>query len=145
MSQRITRRRDRQQWILDWITKTTGRVQNFAYDERGVPAEVKSYAMIPRVVERYARHAEQVARGAEAAGHRRTAHEHYWRAATLYREAQHAIFEDDHPDKLYLHQKLLDCYDRVIALLRRSSARSVFSHVNVSSVRPKCPCAAVAR
>jgi hypothetical protein len=23
------RRRDEQQWILDWIVKTTGRVQNF--------------------------------------------------------------------------------------------------------------------
>lgn len=113
---RKERRRDGQQWLLDWMAKTTGRVQNFAYDTRQHPPEVKSYRQIPKVIERYARHAEQVARGAEAAGHRRTAHEHYWRAATLYREAQHAIFEDDHPDKLYLHQKLLDCYDRVIAL-----------------------------
>ena len=43
------RRRDNQQWMLDWMVKTTGRVQNFAYDYRTVPREVKSYRMIPRV------------------------------------------------------------------------------------------------
>ena len=116
MSTRIRRRRNSQQWILDWLTKRSGRVQNFAYDERVVPPEAKSYAMIPHAFERAARHVEQVARGAEAAGHLRSAHEHYWRAATLYREAQHAIFADDDPEKIYLHGKLLACYERVIAL-----------------------------
>ena len=37
---RTERRRDNQQWILDWMVKTTGRVQNFANDERELPAEV---------------------------------------------------------------------------------------------------------
>src|SRR3990172_19754 len=39
------RRRDSQQWVLDWIVKTTGRVQNFERDERIVPAAAKSYRM----------------------------------------------------------------------------------------------------
>lgn len=113
---RKERRRDGQQWLLDWMAKTTGRVQNFAYDTRQHPPEVKSYRQIPKVIERYARHAADVARGAEAAGHRQTAFEHYWRAADLYRDAQHPLYWDDHPDKIYLHGKLLECYAKVIEL-----------------------------
>ena len=108
------RRRDSQQWLLDHMVKTTGRVINFAYDQRIVPAEVKSYAMIPRVVEKHARHIEQIARAAEAAGHHVTAAELYWLAGEQYREAQHAIFEDDNPEKIYLHGKLLDCFEKVM-------------------------------
>jgi pimeloyl-ACP methyl ester carboxylesterase len=108
------RRRDGQQWLLDWMVKTTGRVQNFAYDERLLPPEVKSYRMIPRVFGRRARNLEELARRAETAGHLETARELFWRAADTYREAQHAIFEDDNPEKIYLHGKLLECYDKVI-------------------------------
>ncbi|GIW08576.1 MAG: hypothetical protein KatS3mg060_3381 [Dehalococcoidia bacterium] len=116
MALKSKRRRDSQQWILDWMTKTNGRVQNFAYDWRQLPPEVKSYRMIPRVLERYARHYEEIARAAEAAGHRETAHAHYWKAADTYRDAQHAIFQDDNPEKIYLHGKLLETYGKVIEL-----------------------------
>jgi pimeloyl-ACP methyl ester carboxylesterase len=108
------RRRDNQQWLLDWLVKTTGRVQNFAYDQRLFPPEVKSYRMIPRTLEKRARHIEEIARAAEKAGHFETARELYWHAADLYREGQHVIFEDDNPEKIYLHSKLLDCFDKVI-------------------------------
>ena len=114
MTKQTKLRRDGQQWILDWISKVAGRVQNFEYDTRVHPEEVKSYRMIPKITERYARHTETIAKEAEKAGHLETAHEHYWRAADLYREAQHPIFVDDHPDKIYLHGKLLECYDKVI-------------------------------
>ena len=116
MSMKTERRRDSQQWLLDHMVKTTGRVINFAYDQRIVPPEVKSYAMIPRVVEKHARHIEQIARAAEAAGHHVTAGELYWLAGEQYREAQHAIFEDDNPEKIYLHGKLLDCFGRGVLL-----------------------------
>jgi len=112
----LKRRRDGQQWILDLAVKQTGRVQNFANDERDVPAEVKSYRMIPRTLYRDAKHAEAIARAALAAGHRETARSLFWRAAQTYREAQHAIFEDDQPEKRYFHGKLLECFDHVIAL-----------------------------
>lgn len=111
---KLERRRDNQQWLLDWMVKTTGRVINFAYDQRIVPPEVKSYAMIPRVVERVARHYETIARAAEAAGHGRTARELYWSAVEHYREAQHAIFEDDNQEKIYLHGKLLECFEGIM-------------------------------
>ena len=110
----LERQRDNQQWILDHFVKTAGRVQNFFDDGRALPAEVKSYAMIPRVLEKEAVHAEALARAAAEAGHYRTARDAYWVAADTYREAQHAIFEDDNPLKMRLWAKVDACYDRII-------------------------------
>jgi pimeloyl-ACP methyl ester carboxylesterase len=114
MSKLTERRRDNQQWMLDWVVKTTGRVQNFAYDERMVPPEVKSYAQIHRIADKHGRHVISIAEAAEAAGHVQTAAELYWRAGEHYREAQHCIFEDDNPEKIYLHGMLLKCFDKVM-------------------------------
>ncbi len=108
------RRRDGQQWILDWLVKTTGRVQNFANDERTLPAEVKSYRMIPRVLFKEAHHYETIARAAESAGHVDTAKQLYRRASEVYHEAQHSIFEDDNEEKIFLHAKHMECYDKVV-------------------------------
>lgn len=110
------RRRDDQSWILDWIVKNTGRVQNFAYDDRDFPTEVKSYAMIPKHMGRQGIHQEAIARGAERAGHFDTALESYWRAVNSYHFAQHAVHYDDHPTKLRWYQRLSESYDRIIAL-----------------------------
>jgi len=104
------RRRDSQQWLLDWMVKTTGRTHNFAYDHREIPPEVKTYRQIPRVMEKAGRHQEAIARAAEAAGHRESACELYYKACENYRIAQHAIFVDDHPDKIYLHGKLIESF-----------------------------------
>lgn len=111
---RTERRRDSQQWILDWLVKTTGRVQNFANDERTLPAEVKSYRMIPRVLFKEAHHYETIARAAESAGHIDTARQLYRRASEVYHEAQHSIFEDDNEEKIFLHGKHVECYDKVV-------------------------------
>ena len=106
-------KRDDQQWILDWLVKTTGRVQNFANDERDLPPETKSYRMIPRVLYKEARHIETIAKAAEAAGHIDTARQLFRRASQVYHEAQHSIFEDDNEEKIFLHGKLIECYDKV--------------------------------
>jgi dipeptidyl aminopeptidase/acylaminoacyl peptidase len=111
---RTERRRDNQQWILDWLVKTTGRVQNFANDERQLPPEVKSYRMIPRVLFKEAHHYETIARAAEAAGHVDTARQLFRRASEVYHEAQHSIFEDDNEEKIFLHGKHMECYDKVV-------------------------------
>jgi dienelactone hydrolase len=108
------RRRDSQQWLLDWMVKTTGRTHNFAYDHREIPPEVKTYRQIPRVLEKLARHQETIARAAEAAGHPQSACELYHSAGMNYRVAQHAIFYDDHPDKIYLHGKLIECFEGIM-------------------------------
>ena len=111
------RRRDEQMWVHDWMVKQSGRVQNFAYDEREVPSEVKSYAMVPKHMGKQGLHQEAIARGAERAGHRDTALEAYFRAVNSYAHAQHAIYYDDHPEKLRWYQRLSECFDRVIALI----------------------------
>lgn len=111
----MERRRDDQQWLLDYIVKVTGRVQNFGNDERQLPAEVKSYDMIPRVLNKHARQRERIALEAEQAGNIETARDLFWRACQLYVEAQHTIFEDDNAEKIYLHGKVLATYDRLIA------------------------------
>jgi pimeloyl-ACP methyl ester carboxylesterase len=114
MSMKLERRRDNQQWIYDYLVKATGRVVSFGQDARQLPPEVKSYEMIPRVLEKHARHTEAMARAAEQAGHGLTAAELYWNACELYREAQHSIFEDGNREKIYLHGKLLECYGRMM-------------------------------
>ncbi len=113
---RSARRRDSQQWILDWIVKTTGRVQNFERDERIVPAGAKSYRMAAKLLGEEADHQFAVAQEAERHGHTRTAMEMYWRASLTYREGQHCIFEDDHPRKLSLHRRLLEAYNKIMKL-----------------------------
>ncbi len=116
MTTRGERRRDNQQWMLDWMVKTTGRVQNFANETRTVPPEVKSYRMIPRVLAKHGRRQEEMARAAEQAGHRETACELYWRATEHYIEGQHAIFHDDDNEKIYLHGKVLECHAHAMRL-----------------------------
>ncbi len=111
----LERHRDNQQWVLDYLVKVTGRTQNFFEDGRTVPPEVKNYAMIPRALGKEAAHQEAIGRAAEAAGHLHTAREAYWAAADTYREAQHAIFEDDNALKIHLWNKVDECYDKVIA------------------------------
>jgi len=103
---KLERQRDNQSWMLDWMVKETGRTHNFAYG-RELPREVKSYKMIPRIMERYGRHAEELARAAEEAGHRETALELYTRAMHPYHIGQHSIYEDDNQEKIYLHSRLL--------------------------------------
>ncbi len=40
----------------------------------------------------------------------------YYQAVENYRNGQHPIYVDDHPDKLFLYERLKECYDRIIAL-----------------------------
>jgi esterase/lipase len=110
----LERRRDNQQWILDWMLKTTGRDHHFFYDARLLPSSVKSFDMIPREMEKQGRHKETMAKAAEEHGHLRTARELYQRAVNDYHLAQHALPYDDHPEKIYLYGKLTECFDKVI-------------------------------
>jgi pimeloyl-ACP methyl ester carboxylesterase len=108
------RERDNQGWIYDLVVKSTGRTHNFAYDSRELPVEVKSYAMIPRVLERQARRVEVLARAAEERGNLLTAASIYAQALRPYLLAQHAIYEDDNSEKIYLHGKLLETFASVV-------------------------------
>jgi pimeloyl-ACP methyl ester carboxylesterase len=113
---KLPRNRDNQQWLLDYLVKTTGRDRQYFYDERKFPAGTRSYAMIPKKMEKQARHKRDLARAAEAAGHPETALRLYQKAAGDYHFAHHALPYDDHPEKLYLYGQLRECFDKVIDL-----------------------------
>jgi len=112
----LDRRRDAQQWVLDYVIAKTGREQNFENPGRRFPETVKSYRMIPRVLFKEGEHLEKLARGADDAGHALTARRLYFKAVQTYRHAQHSIFTDDHPEKLFLYGRMTECFDRIIAL-----------------------------
>jgi len=113
-SMTLPRRRDNQTWVLDYLVKATGRTVNFEQDGRAYPAEVKNARMIPRAMEKVGNRLETLARAAEEAGHTATALELYWHGAQAFHDGQHQIFEDDHPVKIRLHDRLDACYDGVI-------------------------------
>ena len=61
MSLKHVRRRDNQQWILDYIAKTAGMVQNFEDDKFELPKGVKNYKMISKLQGEDAEHKEEIA------------------------------------------------------------------------------------
>lgn len=120
---KLPRQRDNQQWVLDYLVKTTGRDRHFFYDGRKFPAGTRSYAMIPHQMARSARHRETLARAAEEHGHVETALRLYHAAALDYHYGQHGIPYDDHPEKLFLWERLLACFDKVRELSPRTIER----------------------
>lgn len=114
---RFPRRRDGQQWILDYLIKSTGRVQTFERDARMLPAEVKSHAMIPKVLGKRGHQEERLAVNAEGAGHDSIALLAYAAAVRSYVGAQHAIYERNRFDeKRYWYQQAIACNERIRAL-----------------------------
>ncbi|HXJ83689.1 MAG TPA: alpha/beta hydrolase [Candidatus Methylomirabilis sp.] len=110
-------RRDQQQWIFDWFVKETGRVFHWEEDGRGdLPRSVKRHAMISKHVGRQAQRLERIAREEMVMGHRETALDFYFGAASTYAAAQHPIMRDDSAEKAYLHGRSLACYDEVMSL-----------------------------
>ncbi|MFC1893983.1 alpha/beta hydrolase family protein [Chloroflexota bacterium] len=114
--EKLERRRDNQQWMLDYLVMATGRSILFDHEERRYPEQVRSYRMLPKQMARGAKHKEEIAIAAEAAGHNRTASELYLSAVLDYHEAQHVIFQDDNPQKLMYYEALSSCFERLIQL-----------------------------
>ena len=73
---------------------------------------------------RTARQEEELAREAEAAGHRESAAEFYYRAALYYGPACGVIHANT-PRKLELYQRLVHCYTRFTELFGEASVRRV--------------------
>jgi len=83
------RDRDGQQWIYDYILKTTGRAVHFEMDGRNIPAQAKSIRMVAKHLAREAEHAEGLAQEADKRGDIVSARGLYRIASEKYREAQH--------------------------------------------------------
>lgn len=142
------RRRDNQQWILDYLVKTTGRVINFEHDDREFPPYVRNYAQIPRALGKLGAHRERLADAAAAAGHDRTALHLYHAATQQYHRAQHTIFEDDSPLKMHYHEKLLRCFEQIMRFADYPIERieipweghEIQANFHFIPGRPKAPC-----
>lgn len=107
--------KNNQQWIFDWLIKTTGKAQHWELDAMldKLPGEVKSWAMIPKILNKQAQREEEMGRRAEKAGHIHTAWECYQRACQTYFNGQHTICESDNPQKIRMYEKFLACYEKV--------------------------------
>ena len=107
--------KNNQQWLWDYIIKTTGKTAHFELDSmlEKLPVEVKSWDMIPKFLGKKAAREEEFGRRAEEAGHFKTAWEAYTRAYLTYFSAQHAICEDDNSQKIGLYERLLHCHEKV--------------------------------
>ena len=105
-------RRDRQQWIFDYIVQETGQVFHWDEGVRDLPASVKSHAQISKHLGRIGQRLERVAAEEEQAGHPHTAMELYFRAASTFMHAQHPILETN-DEKRYLHDRCLANYAKM--------------------------------
>jgi len=107
--------KNNQQWIFDYIIRTTGKTAHWELDAilEKLPVEVRNWDMIPKIVGKEAARQEAFAKKAEEAGHVNTAWEAYSRACCTYFTAQHVICEDDNLEKTRLYQRLLDCHEKV--------------------------------
>lgn len=113
---RVTRQRDGQQWIYDYILKTTGRPVHHEMDGRQVPAQAKSIRMVSKHLARGAENAERLARAAEARGDRYTARLLYRAASERFREAQHFTIPIICPRRWELLARSRECAARLHAL-----------------------------
>jgi pimeloyl-ACP methyl ester carboxylesterase len=108
--------RDSQQWLLDYMIKTTGRVQHFQPEGHGdLPKSVHSHDMISKHVGKKAANFERLATNEESLGHNETAMDFYFLAANAYASAQHTVLALD-DEKAFLNVGLRRSYDRVAAL-----------------------------
>ncbi len=112
----LPRKKDSQQWLLDYIIKTTGRTHAFEIDGRFIPEGVSNHEQIPAACYRKANGMERIARLAEEHGDLLTARDIYHACAGIYHTGQHAIFTDRNPDKRVIHDRLEGCYDRICAI-----------------------------
>jgi DNA-binding HxlR family transcriptional regulator len=107
--------RDSQQWIFDYVIAQSGLTYHWWSQDRSLPHDVRSHAMISKHLGRQALAQEAEAARLEAAGDRRAALEAYFTASRGFLKAQHPVFELN-GEKRFLYDGLQRCYDRVRAL-----------------------------
>jgi pimeloyl-ACP methyl ester carboxylesterase len=116
LGDRPSLKRDNQQWLLDYMIKTTGKVQHFQGEGRGdLPRSVRSHAMISKHLGRRAAGYEKLAFNEERLGHHETAMDFYFLAANSYAAAQHTVLAMN-DEKRFLTAGLHRSYDQVSVL-----------------------------
>jgi len=93
-------------------------------DVRRTTERIKTPPAVVKEWVRTARQEEALAREAEAAGHRESAAEFYYRAALYYGPACGVIHANT-PRKLALYERLVHCYERFTELFDEAAVRRV--------------------
>jgi pimeloyl-ACP methyl ester carboxylesterase len=104
--------RDNQQWIFDYVIQQTGLTYHWWGEERSLPPEIRSHAMISKHLGLRAIEKEQEAARIAADGDRDAALRAYVAAAHGFLRAQHPVFELN-AEKQFLYDGLQRCYDQV--------------------------------
>ena len=110
------RARDGQQWLYDYVVKTTGRAVHFEMDGRQLPQQVKSFRMATKYMAKRAGDAERLADAAYAHGDVLNARVLYRAASEHYREAQHYSVFPLGEKRWELYAKARRCASRVYEL-----------------------------
>lgn len=113
---RSERARDGQQWIYDYLLKTTGRAIHFEMDGRNIPPQVKSIRMAAKYLAKQGEMAERLARKADANGDAINARSLYRIASEHYREAQHFVVPPLSPKRWDYYARAKDCATRLYEL-----------------------------
>ena len=109
---RNERARDGQQWIYDYMMKTTGRAIHFEMDGRQVPVGVKSIRMAAKYMAKQGEMAERLARKADALGDTINARAFYRSASEHFREAQHFAIPPLGPKRWEYYARCRECAKR---------------------------------
>jgi pimeloyl-ACP methyl ester carboxylesterase len=104
--------RDNQQWIFDYVIQQTGLTYHWWGEERSLPPEVRSHAMISKHLGMRAMEKEREAARLAAEGDREAALPAYVAAAHGFLRAQHPVFELN-AEKRFLYDGLQRCYEQV--------------------------------
>ncbi len=111
-----------QQWVQDWLIRSSGTSVNAENGRRRYPEAAKSESMIPKVLGISGKQQKVMADTAAAAGHRQTAIKLYELSLRSLIEAQHNIFTEI-PLKKALMETAQQCLDSVIGLASHSVMR----------------------
>ena len=115
--ERSVRERDGQQWIYDWMLKTTGRAIHFEMDGRDMPPQAKNIKMVAKYLAKEGEHSEKLARAAEAKGDKISARALYRYASEHYREAQHFVIPAMGSRRWELYAKCRECAEHLYNLV----------------------------
>ena len=110
------RARDGQQWIYDYLMRTTGRAIHFEIDGRQLPSSVKSIKMAAKYLAKKAEKAERLANLSKLDGDLISAKILYRKASEMYREAQHFTVPIISDYRWQLYDKCLLCASELYKL-----------------------------
>jgi pimeloyl-ACP methyl ester carboxylesterase len=111
------RERDGQQWIYDWMLKTTGRAVHFEMDGKNIPGQVKSLKMAAKYLSKEGERSEKLAMASLGVGDIISARILFRQASEHFREAQHFALPALSTKRWELYARCRQCANRLYSLM----------------------------